>query len=485
MSTSKILLDLYKNYTGTQPDTIKELTGSGSNRRYFRLSGPSTLVGVIGESVEENKAFIKLANRFAERGIPVPRVVAVTDGRDAYLQEDLGETLLFDLIENGRTTGKYSNEEIKLLELTIRRLPDIQFKGAEGLDFNICYPMAEFCRRTVMWDLNYFKYCFLKTSEISFNESRLEDDFERLASTLLDGVYDTFMYRDFQSRNVMIKDGQPFFIDFQGGRKGPVHYDVASFLWQAKANIPADVRSGLIDSYLDSAKRHANIDTELFKSRLRHFVLFRLLQVLGAYGFRGRFERKLHFLESIPAALEKVDELITTPFDEYPTLMGLLRELVSIERKKHRDEPKLTVTVTSFSYKRGIPEDASGNGGGFVFDCRALHNPGRYDEFKKLTGRDHPVIDFLEKRGEVQPFLQDCQDLVDMSVKTYLRRGFTSLMVNFGCTGGQHRSVYCADHLARHLAESFDVDVHLVHREQSIDETIRSSRTVNSQTIAQ
>lgn len=471
---SDILSDLYETYTGKQPDKITELTGSGSNRKYFRLHGSPDIIGVIGETTEENLAFIYLSDHFAGKGIHVPRVLATSTDRKAYLQEDLGETHLFDVIANGRYTGRFSNEEISILEKTIRCLPDIQYNGCKGLDFKICYPLAEFNRRSVMWDLNYFKYCFLKTSAIYFNENRLENDFENLADTLLQKPAETFMYRDFQSRNVMIKEGNPWFIDFQGGRKGPVYYDVASFLWQAKANIPSTLRQYLIDCYIDSATRYETIDPDIFKAELRHFVLFRMLQVLGAYGFRGVFERKPHFIESIPPALENLRHLLDeTPFDQYPELTDILKKLISKKNTPPEKKDGLTVTVTSFSYKRGIPEDKSGNGGGFVFDCRAMHNPGRYDEYKRLTGLDKPVIDFLEDRGEVQIFLKECRSLADASVKSYLKRGFTDLMINFGCTGGQHRSVYCAEKMASYLNSRYGVEVNLIHREQGLTKTLR------------
>lgn len=465
-----ILNSLYRQATDSTPDKITELTGSGSNRRYFRLEGAGgTYIGVIGESTDENKAFIKLANRFADRGLSVPRVVAVTPDRSAYLQDYLGDKLLFDEIENGRTTGIFSEKEKSLLTKTIRSLADIQYRGAEGLDFNVCYPLPEFCRRTVMWDLNYFKYNFLKLSNIPFNESLLEDDFDKLADYLLAEESNTFMYRDFQSRNVMIHDGRPWFIDFQGGRKGPAHYDVASFLWQAKANIPAELREELINEYLDAASQYADIDEDSFKERLQHVVLFRLMQVLGAYGFRGLFEKKLHFLESIPPALMKINELIAVNgFSQYPTLVKVLGQLADKFIPSGVKPDHLTVTIRSFSYKRGIPNDASGNGGGFVFDCRGLHNPGRYDEYKKLTGMDAPVINFLEARGEIQPFLEHCKALADGSVEVYLRRGFTSLTIDFGCTGGQHRSVYCAEKMAEHLSRKYGVDIKLCHREQNV-----------------
>lgn len=466
----KILSDLYSKVTGVLPDRVIELAGSGSNRQYFRLeSNGCRYIGCIGESTDENNAFLYIAEFFSEKGLPVPRVVAVSADRSAYLQEYLGDTLLFDAIASGRASGQFDETETSLLAASIRKLADVQYLGAQGLDFSRCYPQQAFCRRTVMWDLNYFKYNFLKLSGINFNESRLEDDFEELADYLLAEKSETFMYRDFQSRNVMIRDGKPWFIDFQGGRKGPAQYDVASFLWQAKANLPQELRNRLIDDYLDAASQYTDIDRKAFRERLQHFVLFRLLQVLGAYGFRGLFEKKLHFIESIPAALSKASELISlNNFDRYPTLVDILNRLA---RKFTADKPAadhLTVTVRSFSYKKGFPADDSGNGGGFVFDCRAMHNPGRYDEYKRLTGMDAPVVEFLEQRGEVQPFMEHCCALVDAAVEVYLRRGFTSLTVDFGCTGGQHRSVYCAERMASHLSKKFGVDIRIDHREQRI-----------------
>ncbi|MDE7144878.1 MAG: phosphotransferase, partial [Duncaniella sp.] len=339
-----------------------------------------------------------------------------------------------------------------------------------------CYPVAEFDSHAILWDLNYFKYCFLNTHAVPYREDLLEADFKVMARRLSENKFGTFMYRDFQSRNVMIKDNSPYFIDFQGGRRGPCEYDVVSFLWQAKAAFPQSLRDELIDVYIDSAQRYADLKADIFKSGLREFVLLRTLQVLGAYGFRGNFERKTHFLQSIPLALRNLSELLESPFEQYPYLCSILHRMLdvclgqNIKMECGNSKSNLTVTVTSFSYKRGIPEDCSGNGGGFVFDCRAMENPGRYDEYKSLTGLDIPVIDFLENKGEIQAFLENCYGLVDPAVKRYDERGFTSLMINFGCTGGQHRSVYSAQHTAEHIKKHFpNVDVHLIHREQNID----------------
>lgn len=289
----KVLTDLYTDYCGHEPETIDELPSSGSNRRYFRLTSPGTsLIGVIGTNLQENEAFLDFDDQFASKGLPVPKVLAVAPGRMAYLQTDLGDTLLFNAIEKGRLTHVFSAPERELLAKTIKRLPDFQFAGSEGrFDYSKCFPAKELDRRSIMWDLNYFKYCFLKATGLEFEENLLEDDFNRLADVLLTADGDAFMYRDFQSRNVMIKDGEPWFIDFQGGRRGPYFYDVASFLWQAKANFSPSLRRELIDDYLESARKYRDIDTEEFLHTLRQFVLFRTMQVLGAYGFRGYFEK--------------------------------------------------------------------------------------------------------------------------------------------------------------------------------------------------
>ncbi len=472
---SEKLIQLYKAYTGHGPEILKAMPGAGSNRRYFRLEGHPTLIGVQGENADENRAFLYLAKHFREKGLPVPQVYTHSEDDLYYLQEDLGDTLLFNAIEKGRTTGDFSKEEKNILRQTIRLLPVLQVRGAESMDFHRCYPLAAFNRRSILWDLNYFKYCFLKATGIDFQEDRLEDDFQTMADVLLQEDSVTFMYRDFQSRNVMIKDGTPWFIDFQGGRKGPLYYDVASFLWQAKANYPEELRQELLDEYMDALRAYKSVDETYFRARLRHFVLFRTLQVLGTYGFRGYFERKPHFLQSVPYAIANLRQLLCDTYPEYPYLCKLLSELV--ELKLFADESQkfpLIVRVISFSYKKGIPEDTSGNGGGFVFDCRAIHNPGKYERYKSLTGLDEPVIRFLEDDGEIIAFMKHVYALVDTSVKRYLERGFTSLSVCFGCTGGQHRSVYSAQHLAEHLHQEFGIQVELKHREQNITQIFKA-----------
>lgn len=469
------LSKLYAEVKGVLPAKVDELPSSGSNRRYFRLSGndgADSLIGVVGTSLEENRAFIYMADHFHKQGLPVPEVVAVSDDEMLYLQTDLGDSLLFQEIEKGRATRSFSKGEEELLTRTIRLLPQVQFKGAEGFNFDVCYPTTCFDERSILWDLNYFKYCFLKATGIDFLEDRLEDDFQAMAKVLMSCDSRTFMYRDFQSRNVMIRNGQPWLIDFQGGRRGPFYYDVASFLWQAKANLPDSLRQKLLKEYLEVLNRYFPIDEETFRRNLRHFVLFRTLQVLGAYGFRGYFEKKPHFMQSVPFAIANLRELLNQPYQEYPYLNELLHRLVNL--KQFTDavgKKKLTVKVMSFAYKKGIPNDASGNGGGYVFDCRAINNPGKYERYKPFTGLDANVIKFLEDDGEIITFLDHCHALADSSVARYIERGFTNLMISYGCTGGQHRSVYCAQHTAEHIAKKFNVKVELVHREQDIEQT--------------
>lgn len=470
---TELLAQLYQSYTGEAPTSIEPLPGAGSNRKYFRLKGKESLIGVYGTSTEENRAFIYMARHFSQKGLPVPRILAESPDQSVYLQDDLGDTSLFQLIKQGRESGNFSDEETNILKRTIRLLPQIQFEGSKEMDFSYCYPLATFNRRSVLWDLNYFKYCFLKATGLEFQENLLEDDFERMADTLLQIEPQVFMYRDFQSRNVMIREEEPYFIDFQGGRKGPFYYDVASFLWQAKANYPDSLRQELLNEYIDALRPYHAIDKEQFLTTLRHFVLFRTLQVLGAYGFRGYFEKKAHFIQSVPYAIENLRQLLETDFPEYPYLCLMLRKLTELPQfASIRNRRKLTVRVMSFSYKKGIPEDPSGNGGGYVFDCRAVHNPGKYEQYKQLTGRNKPVIDFLEQDGEILQFLEHVDALADAHVQRFLERGFTNLSICFGCTGGQHRSVYSAEHVAHHLNEKFGVHIHLIHREQHIEQIL-------------
>ena len=474
MDSQSSLSELFRSVTGYNPEEIKQFPSSGSNRRYCRLTGAGTsLIGVSGTSQEENKSFIALSRHFREKGINAPAVLAVSADCFNYIQEDLGDSSLFDLVAQGREKGIYSPEETALLKRAVMQLPRIQFLGAEGLDWNVCYPQKAFDARLVDFDLNYFKYCFLKPSGTEFNENRLQDDFETFKSLLLQEDTNTFMYRDFQARNVMIKDGVPWFIDFQGGRRGPIYYDLASFAWQARSRFPDELKKELIGTYLAALKEFMPVPEEVFYRRLRLFVLFRTLQVLGCYGFRGWVEKKAPFVASIPPALDNLRTLLETPIKECPYLCEILSQMANgVKKPVPTRNETLEVRVFSFSFKRGIPEDTSGNGGGYVFDCRAIHNPGKYDRFKSLNGTDAPVIKFLEDDGQAAIFLDSVYTIVDAHVKRFIERGFSHLQVSFGCTGGQHRSVYCAEHLAEHISRKFNVKVHLTHREMNLEKTL-------------
>lgn len=512
------LINLYRAWCGRQPRYCRQLSGAGSNRTYIRITGGEgqTVIGVIGTSRDENHAFVSLARHFTNKRLPVPEILAVSNDELRYLQTDLGDVSLFDALRCGRDAGgRYNQHEKQLLVNAIKALPDIQIRGAQGLDWNCCYPQPEFNVDSVRFDLNYFKYCFLKATELDFHELKLEANFRMFAKDLVSEPSNSFLYRDFQARNIMLDgQGKPYFIDFQGGRKGPFYYDLASFLWQASAKYPFKLRRELVYEYYYSLKNYTEVPSvRHFVERLSQFVLFRMLQVLGAYGFRGYFERKKYFLDSIPPAMENLRDLlkIGPQAFPYPYLMEILERLTQLPQfapaevsapvrrdgfrtsdsniyeahpqdgpatfSKYDGKGPLVVRVFSFSYCKGIPEDSSGNGGGYVFDCRSTHNPGRYEPYKKLTGLDESVIRFLEDDGEILTFLAHVYDLADHHVQRYIQRGFTSLMFSFGCTGGQHRSVYCAQHLAEHLHEKFGIEVHITHREQGISQVLTTSKT--------
>lgn len=457
------------------------------------MGNGKTIIGVIGESQEENIAFVTIARHFHSQGLPVPKVYAVSDDKMRYLQQDLGSASLFDRIKGGRDAGgRYNTNEQELLLRTMKMLPRLQVLGANGLDWSVCYPQPAFDRDSVHYDLNYFKYCFLKPTGLDFNEVKLEANFRMMAKDLTEEDSGTFLYRDFQARNVMIdSEDNPWFIDFQGGRRGPFYYDVASFIMQASARYPQKLRQRMVMEYYNELKNYREVPSKRhFVEKLMLFILFRTLQVLGAYGFRGYFEKKKHFIDSIPPAIDNLRELLSADFFHYPYLRDMLERLVNMPQfsqaknkdKVNADGPAtvskydgkgpLKVRVFSFSYKKGIPEDVSGNGGGYVFDCRSTHNPGRYEPYKKITGLDEPVIRFLEDDGEILTFLESVYKLADAHVERYMKRGFTDLMFSFGCTGGQHRSVYSAQHLAEHLHVKYGIEVEICHREQGIRQTL-------------
>lgn len=462
--------NLYAQCFGTEPTSVTAIAGEGSSRKYYLLDGVKRCVATIGLQRRENEAFIYLSEYFRHRGLPVPEVYAVSDDMMVYLQEDVGDKSVYD--ELCAYNGDAALIE-SLLTKIMRILPRFHYCVGEDFDSSKCYPLPAMDRQAVMWDLNYFKYCFLKPVGIEFDEPALEKDFIYLADQLSDNPDSTLLLRDFQSRNVMLdSENNPSVIDFQGARLGDGLYDIASFVWQARANYSSDIKQRLVESYRNAVVELTGSEPKDFQRRLDMMVFFRTLQVLGAYGFRGYVQGKAKFVASIPGAIVNLREVLSDlPTDFCPYLVGVLKEMVSLPSLQPVvDGDGLTVTVMSFSYKKGLPTDNSGNGGGFVFDCRGMHNPGRYEQYKPLTGRDRAVIDFLEERGEIQQFLSSCYSLVDASVECYLRRGFSSLMVCFGCTGGRHRSVYSAEHMADHLAQKFGVKVHLIHREQDIDE---------------
>ena len=470
----EILRPLFESYTGQKLTDTTEFPSSGSHRRYFRLKGGNlSLIGVIGTCLEENQSFIYLAQHFKEKGIHVPTVLSVSEDGSSYLQEDLGDDILFNMVSQGRESGVYSSYETTLLKNAIEQLPRLQFAGAKDLDWKICYPQEAFDGRMVDFDLNYFKYCFLKATGLEFNEVQLQEDFEKLKADLLLDDDNTFMHRDFQARNIMVKDGVSWIIDFQGGRRGPIYYDVASFIWQARSRFPQELKQELIRTYLRALRNYKQVDEKVFYSRLRLFVLFRTLQVLGAYGFRGYFEKKPHFLSSVPYAISNLRSLLETPFTAYPYLNSILTELTGMPQfNEIPDDNRLEVRIYSFAYKKGIPADTTGNGGGYVFDCRSINNPGKYEHYRRFNGTDAEVIRFLEDDGEVTVFLESVYKLVDAHVQRFIERRFTHLQVCFGCTGGQHRSVYCAEHLARHLAGKYNVKILLTHREMNMEKIL-------------
>lgn len=461
------LENLFYEFCHRDDCLFRPIAESGSDRRYFRLFTPDhdfSVIATYSPDAAEGRCFVNLARSLKASGCCVPAVFAVSDDYRFYLQEDLSDDSLFKLLDS-------SGAEV-LIKETLGRLAYLQ-KSPEAAWLPYCVA-DEFCRRQTMWDLNYFKYEFLKPRDVIFDENRLEDDFELLSDRLLaiDRRFFGFMMRDCQSRNVMISPVKgPVFIDFQGGRRGPVLYDAVSFLWQARAGFSPDFRERMLDFYADV---YCDGDPDLkarLLSSLDEIVLFRTLQVLGAYGFRGLVQNKSHFLVSIPPALVNLQAIVGKGgLRDYPELEKVARALVADPASPVCDnEDRLVVEIFSFSYKKGYPKDFSGNGGGFVFDCRALHNPGRYKEYRELTGRDRPVIDFLEQRGEIQAFLSSVWSLTDPAVERYLARGFSHLQIAFGCTGGRHRSVYSAEHTAEHIRRLFpEAKVVLTHRESPV-----------------
>lgn len=455
------IIKLMNNDLSEKIVDIKMLPASGSSRVYYRIqTEDKTYIATYNSNIEENIAFLVFSKHFSKANLPVPEIVSVNDEKDCYIQSDLGDTSLFNYVQNCVKNNSYDNTTIELYKQAISNLVDFQIKGNKDLDYSVAFPAPSFDRNSVIDDLNYFKYYFLKVNdEINFNESRLNADFQNIADFIMEAPADFFMYRDFQSRNIMIKDNKTYFIDYQGGRKGPLQYDIISLLYQVKAQLPNALRLELLDHYKKELSKYVNTEEIGFDKYYNAFILLRLLQVLGAYGFRGLIQKKQHFIESIPFALNELLALkdnLHFPF-ETNELTNILNQIEKILPKyQPAENEKLTVVVNSFSFKNGgIPEDRSGNGGGFVFDCRALPNPGRYEEYKKLTGQDSEVQDYLNQYPEVHHFIELTQSIVSLSVDNYLERNFKNLFVNFGCTGGQHRSVFFAETTAKALHQKY------------------------------
>jgi aminoglycoside/choline kinase family phosphotransferase len=467
-----VLKQLFEQYFHVPAEHVRPIQGQlgGSGRLILRLSGGGmTSVGILYGVREENVAFLEFSKHFRRRGLPVPEIYKEDLSQGAYLEEDLGDTTLFEYLSRNRDGDLISLEAVEAYRKVVAELPRFQIEAGRDLNYKVCYPRSSFDRQSITWDLNYFKYYFLRLSGISFNEQALEHDFARLTKFLLGASHDYFLYRDFQSRNVMLRDGQPFFLDYQGGRKGALHYDIASLLYDGKADLPPALRQELLDYYIDCLGGFIDMDRGAFMEHYYGYVYVRIMQALGAYGFRGFYERKAHFLQSVPFALKNLrwlSENVKLPI-ELPALMDAFEEMAGSEKLlglANSADP-LTVRIFSFSFHGEKPVDTTGNGGGFVFDARSLPNPGREEQYKHLTGKDAPVIDYLNRQGVVHQFLASVLSLVESSVSSYQRRGFNSLMVSIGCTGGQHRSVYLAEQLARHLRDGDRVDVSVRHLE--------------------
>lgn len=466
-----VLERLFEQHFGRPAENVQPLQGQlgGSGRAILRLTGGgSKAVGISYPVREENVAFLEFTRHFRKHGLPVPEIYIEDLSEGAYLEEDLGDVTLFDFLNQHRDGDRIDAEVVEAYRKVVEVLPRFQIEAARDLNYKVCYPRASFDRQSISWDLNYFKYYFLRLAGVPFSEQALEDDFGRLTRFLLAAPRDYFLYRDYQSRNVMLCDGQPYFLDYQGGRKGALQYDVASLLFDGKADLPPDVRQELLDHYLETLPKYANVSREAFMEHYYAFVYVRIMQALGAYGFRGFYERKTHFLQSVPYALKNLRWLahnVKLPI-ALPALMNAFAAMLGSEKLMAIASENLKVRIFSFSFHHEAPTDVTGNGGGFVFDARCLPNPGREERYKPLTGKDAPVIEYLNQQESVHRFFSNAAAMVEGSVASYQKRGFKSLMVSFGCTGGQHRSVFLAELLAKHLrASNSNLDVVVRHME--------------------
>jgi aminoglycoside/choline kinase family phosphotransferase len=468
-----VLNRLFEEHFRSPVKRIQPLQGDlgGSGRKIIRLSGEKgSAIGVLYGVREENVAFLEFSKHFRRHGLPVPEIYGEDLDNGAYVEEDLGDTTLFEFLSKNRKGEEIAPSVVEAYYKVVTALPRFQVEAGRDLNYDVCYPIGSFDRQSVAWDLNYFKYYFLRLAGIPFSEQALENDFARLTEFLMTADRDYFLYRDFQSRNILLREGKPFFVDYQGGRKGALQYDIASLLFDAKADLPPELRQDLLDHYLQALGQHIKLDRDAFMRHYYAYVYVRIMQALGAYGFRGFYERKAHFLQSVPYALKNLRWLlhhVELPI-ELPTLLGASRSMLASEKLQGlaHEADNLVVRVFSFSFHRGgLPKDETGNGGGFVFDGRSLPNPGREERFKALTGKDAPVVDYLNQQESVHQFLASVLSLVDASVGSYKERGFKNLMVSFGCTGGQHRSVFLAEQLAKRLRAKNGVEVAVRHLE--------------------
>ncbi|HWG21647.1 MAG TPA: RNase adapter RapZ [Terracidiphilus sp.] len=466
-----VLRRLFEQKFHVPAEQARPLQGQlgGSGRVIVRLTGGGfSAIGIQYAVREENVAFLEFTRHFRRHGLPVPEIYGEDLGQGAYLLEDLGDITLFDFLHANRAGDAIAPPAVEAYRRVVAELPRFQIEAGRDVNYKVCYPRASFDRQSISWDLNYFKYYFLRLAGIPFSEQALEHDFARLTKFLLAAPRDYFLYRDFQSRNVMLREGQPYFLDYQGGRKGALQYDIASLLFDGKADLPPALRQELLDYYLECLAGYG-VDRNDFLEYYYAFVYVRILQALGAYGFRGFYERKAHFLQSVPYALKNLRWLahnVQLPI-ALPALMDAFQGMLGSEKLQGlaSSADVLKVRIFSFSFHREMPTDESGNGGGFVFDARCLPNPGREERFKPLTGKDDAVIDYLNQQESVHRYFASASSLVDASVAAYQRRGFKSLMVSFGCTGGQHRSVFLAEQMAKHLRDRDGVEVVVRHIE--------------------
>jgi aminoglycoside/choline kinase family phosphotransferase len=474
-NTFDFVFNAYKNFYSEDIIKYEAITNAGSNRNYYRIyTNSDTIIGVYSNNVEETETFLYYSEIFTTLSLNTPKVFFVSPDKKCYFIQDLGNISLLEIVERETKNSDFNSKLVTLYKKTISALVNMQINSASLIDFDRAYSIKDFDKQSILFDLNYFKYYLLNVSGITYNEKKLADDFVSLADYLDKSGNKYFMYRDFQGRNILIKDNKPYFIDYQGGRRGAIQYDLVSLLYQAKAKVPEFIKNELLIYYVSEVSKYIEVNRNEFINQFYYYAYLRVLQTLGAYGLRGLFEKKTHFIESIPFALNNLKVLLQNyPLpEEYKELNRVLKELSETTKFENIRYNDFTITITSFSYKKGIPDDYSGNGGGFVFDCRGVLNPGRYPEYKSLTGRDKEVIDFFKEKTDIDSFIDNIIKVIAPTIDNYIQRNFNSLMISFGCTGGQHRSVYCAENITRYLKNNYNVNIVLVHREQNIKEVI-------------